>query len=85
VQVGSKTECALLGLVAALDASYVEVRRENPETDFTRVYTFNSARKYMGTVVPSHAGGYRLYVKGASEIVLNKLVAGFRVLYLLLN
>lgn len=37
-----------------------------------KVFTFNSARKSMSTVLPLPGGGYRLYTKGASEIVLAK-------------
>ncbi|XP_045507471.1 plasma membrane calcium-transporting ATPase 3 isoform X5 [Colias croceus] len=71
MQVGNKTECALLGFVLALGQSYEAVRERHPEESLTRVYTFNSVRKSMSTVVP-HNGGYRLYTKGASEIVLKK-------------
>ena len=71
-QVGNKTECALLGLVLALNKSYERVRNEMPEEQFTHVYTFNSVRKAMGTVVERPGGGFHLFVKGASEIVLKK-------------
>nr|XP_032524975.1 plasma membrane calcium-transporting ATPase 2 isoform X4 [Danaus plexippus plexippus] len=70
-QVGNKTECALLGFVVGLGQSYETVRERHPEESFTRVYTFNSVRKSMSTVIP-YKGGYRLYTKGASEIVLKK-------------
>ncbi|XP_041984230.1 plasma membrane calcium-transporting ATPase 3 isoform X16 [Aricia agestis] len=71
MQVGNKTECALLGFVVGLGQSYELVRERYPEESFTRVYTFNSVRKSMSTVIP-YKGGYRLYTKGASEIVLKK-------------
>ncbi|XP_077297663.1 plasma membrane calcium-transporting ATPase 3 [Arctopsyche grandis] len=71
MQVGNKTECALLGFVNALNRSYQGVRDDFPEESFTRVYTFNSVRKSMSTIIP-YKGGYRLYTKGASEIVLKK-------------
>ncbi|XP_072945770.1 plasma membrane calcium-transporting ATPase 2 isoform X3 [Epargyreus clarus] len=71
MQVGNKTECSLLGFVVALGQSYEGVRERHPEESFTRVYTFNSVRKSMSTVIP-YKGGYRLYTKGASEIVLKK-------------
>ncbi|XP_045780106.1 plasma membrane calcium-transporting ATPase 2 isoform X7 [Maniola jurtina] len=71
MQVGNKTECALLGFVVNLGQSYEGVRERHPEESFTRVYTFNSVRKSMSTVIP-YKGGYRLYTKGASEIVLKK-------------
>ncbi|XP_065370724.1 plasma membrane calcium-transporting ATPase 2 isoform X5 [Calliphora vicina] len=72
MQVGNKTECALLGFVQALGVKYQSIRDEITEDKFTRVYTFNSVRKSMGTVVPRANGGYRLYSKGASEIILKK-------------
>ncbi|XP_030379593.1 plasma membrane calcium-transporting ATPase 2 isoform X6 [Scaptodrosophila lebanonensis] len=72
VQVGNKTECALLGFVQALGVKYQSIRDEIPEDKFTRVYTFNSVRKSMGTVIPRPNGGYRLYTKGASEIIMKK-------------
>nr|CAH7742167.1 unnamed protein product [Callosobruchus chinensis] len=71
-QVGNKTECALLGFVLGLGKNYQTVRDDFPEETFTRVYTFNSVRKSMSTVIPRQGGGYRLYTKGASEIILNK-------------
>ncbi|XP_034474940.1 plasma membrane calcium-transporting ATPase 2 isoform X2 [Drosophila innubila] len=72
VQVGNKTECALLGFVKGLGVKYQSIRDEIPEDRFTRVYTFNSVRKSMGTVIPRPNGGYRLYTKGASEIIMKK-------------
>ncbi|XP_055314472.1 plasma membrane calcium-transporting ATPase 2 isoform X6 [Sitodiplosis mosellana] len=71
-QVGNKTECALLGFVQGLGMSYQAIRDEITEDKFTRVYTFNSVRKSMSTVIPRPDGGYRLYAKGASEMVLKK-------------
>jgi Ca2+ transporting ATPase len=37
-----------------------------------QVYTFNSVRKSMSTVIPRVGGGFHLFTKGASEIVLKK-------------
>ncbi|XP_052564452.1 plasma membrane calcium-transporting ATPase 1 isoform X5 [Culex pipiens pallens] len=71
-QVGNKTECALLGFVQGVGKSYQSIRDQHPENSFTRVYTFNSVRKSMSTVIPRPGGGYRVYCKGASEIVLKK-------------
>lgn len=71
-QIGNKTECALLGFVNALGKNYQTIRDNIPEETFTRVYTFNSVRKSMSTVIPRNGGGYRLYMKGASEIVMRK-------------
>lgn len=74
MQVGNKTECALLGFVLALRQRYQTIRDDNPEETFTRVYTFNSVRKSMSTVIPRQGGGFRLFTKGASEIIMKKYV-----------
>ncbi|KRX93409.1 Plasma membrane calcium-transporting ATPase 3 [Trichinella pseudospiralis] len=71
-QLGNKTECGLLGFVMAMGQSYQRVRDEVPEDRL--VYTFNSVRKSMSTVIEKNdtQGGYRLFSKGASEILLGK-------------
>lgn len=71
-QLGNKTECALLGLVLNMGHSYEQIREEVPESKLHKVYTFNSVRKCMSTVVTLPGGGYRLFTKGASEIILKK-------------
>ncbi|PIO38233.1 hypothetical protein AB205_0064780 [Aquarana catesbeiana] len=71
-QVGNKTECGLLGFVLDLKRDYQAVRANIPEEKLYKVYTFNSARKSMSTVVKLEDGSYRMYSKGASEIILKK-------------
>uniref|UniRef100_A0A8C5R5X4 Calcium-transporting ATPase n=1 Tax=Leptobrachium leishanense TaxID=445787 RepID=A0A8C5R5X4_9ANUR len=71
-QVGNKTECALLGFVLDMQRDYQLVRDQIPEETLYKVYTFNSVRKSMSTIVCLPNGGYRLYSKGASEIILKK-------------
>lgn len=71
-QVGNKTECALLGFVLDLKQDYQAVRNEVPEEKLYKVYTFNSVRKSMSTVLKNGNGGFRMYSKGASEIILRK-------------
>ncbi|CAF0774281.1 unnamed protein product [Didymodactylos carnosus] len=71
-QIGNKTECALLDLVKMLNGSYDDIRQRIPELKFVKVYTFNSARKMMSTIITRENGDYRMYTKGASEIVLSK-------------
>uniref|UniRef100_A0A672K5G1 Calcium-transporting ATPase n=1 Tax=Sinocyclocheilus grahami TaxID=75366 RepID=A0A672K5G1_SINGR len=71
-QVGNKTECALLGLVLGLKQDYQAVREQIPEEKLYKVYTFNSVRKSMSTVIQMPDGSFRLYSKGASEILLRK-------------
>ncbi|CAF0899609.1 unnamed protein product [Didymodactylos carnosus] len=70
-QVGNKTECALLDFVQTWGGSYDDIRQNIPENKLVKVYTFNSARKMMSTVIEKD-DGYRLYTKGASEMVLTK-------------
>ncbi|XP_065319126.1 plasma membrane calcium-transporting ATPase 2-like [Gordionus sp. m RMFG-2023] len=79
VQVGNKTECALLGFVADTGKSYKDVRDLWPENKLYKVYTFNSARKSMSTIIkiPTNNGDidkptFRIFTKGASEIILTK-------------
>lgn len=71
-QVGNKTECGLLGFVLDLKQDYAPVREQIPEEKIYKVYTFNSVRKSMSTVVKLPDGTFRLYSKGASEILLKK-------------
>ncbi|XP_015198286.1 plasma membrane calcium-transporting ATPase 3b isoform X2 [Lepisosteus oculatus] len=71
-QVGNKTECSLLGFVLDLKRDYQAVREQIPEDKLYKVYTFNSVRKSMSTVVRLPDSSFRLYSKGASEILLKK-------------
>jgi len=73
-QIGNKTECALLGFVVELGQNYEKVRHECVEEQIYKVYTFNSVRKSMSSVIRRDDAGYRLFCKGASEIVLKKYV-----------
>ncbi|KAK5985922.1 hypothetical protein GCK32_011571, partial [Trichostrongylus colubriformis] len=71
-QIGNKTECALLGFVLDMQMSYDEIRATHPEESLFKVYTFNSSRKSMMTVLQLAQGVYRIYAKGASEIILSR-------------
>ena len=71
-QLGNKTECALLGFILELGETYQSYRDANPEESFVHVYTFNSKRKSMSTVIKRPDGSFRVFTKGASEMVLNK-------------
>lgn len=69
--IGSKTETALLLFAKAhLAMGPVSEERENATT--LQVIPFDSGRKCMGIVVQLPTGKSRLYVKGASEILLAK-------------
>uniref|UniRef100_A0A3B3U9B1 Calcium-transporting ATPase n=1 Tax=Poecilia latipinna TaxID=48699 RepID=A0A3B3U9B1_9TELE len=71
-QVGNKTECALLGFSNDLKRDYQAIRAEIPEEKLYKVYTFNSVRKSMSTVLKMADGSFRMFSKGASEILLKK-------------
>uniref|UniRef100_A0A4W4E050 Calcium-transporting ATPase n=1 Tax=Electrophorus electricus TaxID=8005 RepID=A0A4W4E050_ELEEL len=71
-QVGNKTECGLLGLIIDLKRDYQTIRNQIPEEKLYKVYTFNSVRKSMSTVIKLPDGNFRMYSKGASEIILKK-------------
>ncbi|KAM7212690.1 hypothetical protein V8F06_011941 [Rhypophila decipiens] len=67
--VGSKTEVALLTLCRDhLGAAPVQEERSN--ANVVQVLPFDSAVKYMATVVKLPNGKFRAYAKGASEILL---------------
>lgn len=69
--IGSKTETALLLFAQAhLAMGPVSELRESMTT--LQIIPFDSGRKCMGIVVQLPNGGARLYVKGASEILLAK-------------
>ncbi|XP_072345124.1 plasma membrane calcium-transporting ATPase 3-like [Scyliorhinus torazame] len=70
LQLGNKTECALLGFVNRLKIDYQQIRKQIPEEELHKVYTFNSVRKSMSTVIRMPDNSFRLFCKGASEILL---------------
>ena len=72
LQLGNKTECALLGMVLHMGKHYDPVRVEWPESSFFKVFTFNSQRKCMSTIIKLDNGTYRVFTKGASEVILRK-------------
>ncbi|KAI3661475.1 hypothetical protein MP638_007205 [Amoeboaphelidium occidentale] len=72
---GNKTETALLEWVTKLGlTNFMEVR-QNTAKAVVQVYPFSSARKSMSTVIkkyfPDGSMVYRVYTKGASEIILD--------------
>uniref|UniRef100_A0A914X2M0 Calcium-transporting ATPase n=1 Tax=Plectus sambesii TaxID=2011161 RepID=A0A914X2M0_9BILA len=73
-QIGNKTECAMLGFLVELKQDYKKIREQTPEQSYFKVYTFNSMRKCMMTVIESkeQPGNYRVFCKGASEVILQK-------------
>ena len=72
---GNPTECALLVFATDLGADWKGLRAETDGRSEATVarghpFMFSSARKVMSWAVPREGGGYRVYVKGAAEIVL---------------
>jgi Ca2+-transporting ATPase len=75
--IGSKTETALL-LFARDHLGLDSLSQERSNVTVTQLIPFNSGRKCMGVVVQLPNGTYRLYVKGASEILLGKCTSIIR-------
>lgn len=75
--IGSKTETALLNLARNfLGMDSINLERSN--ANIVQLVPFDSGRKCMATVVRLPSGRHRMYVKGASEIMLarcTKIVA----------
>jgi len=83
VQYGNKTDCALLAFADDLQYRYEEIRKrplyqlkdKHGNAKFgLKLYPFSSSRKRSGQAVPVEPGKpdgpCRLYVKGASEMIL---------------
>ncbi|KIW28559.1 calcium-translocating P-type ATPase, PMCA-type [Cladophialophora immunda] len=69
--IGSKTETALLDWAKRnFGLGPLSVERSN--YPLIELYPFDSRRKYMGAVVRSSSDQYRLFVKGAPEIILER-------------
>lgn len=67
--IGSKTETALLGFARDhLGMGPVSTERSN--ANIAQFIPFDSSRKCMAVIVKVNDGRYRMYVKGASEILL---------------
>lgn len=68
--IGSKTETALLQLARDhLGMTSLPEARANEQV--VQMFPFDSGKKCMGAVIKLRSGGYRLMVKGASEILLD--------------
>lgn len=69
--IGSKTETAILSFAYEfLNMGNLEAARNNYSV--ARVYPFDSANKYMATVIElPNKSGFRLLVKGASEVMIS--------------
>ena len=47
------------------------IRKDHPEESFVKVFHFSSERKSMTTVIPD-GDGFKIYSKGAPEVILKK-------------
>ena len=70
--VGSKTETALLRF--AKELGWADYQKTREEAEIVQMIPFSSERKAMGVVVKVREGKWRLYLKGASEILTKKCV-----------
>merc|ERR1719233_1551312 len=71
-QLGNRTECALLALLGDLEIDYKEVRSQIEDSDFVKVFPFNSSMKRMSTVIPLQDGSCRVFTKGAAEVIIGR-------------
>jgi len=79
---GNPTEVALLSLVHQLGHDYRHMRTSTKgradigalakHLQEGHMISFSSARKMMSWAVPIESGGFRLYSKGASEVVIDR-------------
>jgi Ca2+-transporting ATPase len=72
--IGSKTETALLTFAREF-LGMESVDQERSNATIVQLIPFDSSRKCMGVVLQLENGHYKLYVKGASEILLEKCSA----------
>jgi len=79
---GNPTEVALLSFVNDLDFDYEQIRNSTrgrssvgEQAEYLvdgKLFGFSSARKMMSWAVPLEDGRYRIYTKGAQEVVLSR-------------
>ena len=82
--IGNPTEVALLLLVHELGFNYQQIRDTTPGRSGAsalierlqegKCINFTSGRKMMSWVIPKESGGYRLYCKGAADVLLTRCV-----------
>ena len=67
VFIGNRTELALLGF--ANELGWLNYKAAHVSADIVQIIPFSSYRKSMGCVVRLPDGSYRLFVKGASQVL----------------
>jgi Ca2+-transporting ATPase len=68
--VGSKTETALLQF--AKELKWKDFKETRDAAEIVQMIPFSSERKVMGVIIKKPSGGYRVYFKGASEILAKR-------------
>ncbi|KYQ93215.1 P-type ATPase [Tieghemostelium lacteum] len=72
--IGSKTECALLEWLDSIPGQSYEACRQRNKSKVVRIYPFNSEKK-LSMVLLAHQSAqnnFRILVKGAAEIILDR-------------
>ncbi|KAG7366729.1 plasma-membrane calcium-translocating P-type ATPase [Nitzschia inconspicua] len=79
---GNPTEVALLALVHDMGMDYEEIRNNTRGRSSVgalgeflvegKLLGFSSARKLMSWAVPTEGGGYRIYTKGAEDVLMSR-------------
>ena len=69
--IGSKTEVALLTF-AKVHLGMDSLSNERSNAEVVQIFPFDSSKKCMGAVIKIPKHGYRMFVKGASEILLKE-------------
>ncbi|KFY51869.1 hypothetical protein V496_08751 [Pseudogymnoascus sp. VKM F-4515 (FW-2607)] len=69
--IGSKTEVALLEF-AKVHLGMDSLSNERANAEVVQIFPFDSSKKCMGAVIKIPRHGYRMFVKGASEILLKE-------------
>lgn len=71
------TDCAVLQFVVDVGETYQHWRDEHPEESFKKLFEFTPTRKSMTTVTKPENGVYKVYSKGAAEVLLPKCVSTY--------
>ena len=69
-QSGNMTDAALLQYLFEFGEYYQSWRDDYPETKLIKVFEFTPGRKCMTTIIGDDHGGYKVYSKGAAEVLL---------------
>ena len=69
--IGNKTEGALINLIRSWGEDYEKIKREQYNEKTDKIFPFDSTKKRSTAVVFNSNGTVRLYVKGATEVILD--------------